>query len=835
MAKKKKNKRIQKVVKFAEAGNITPVLKTASKEFNTEYNMRNEKDINDFNICLCDEEIDKHLPKTWQSIMDMYGNTDTTQVWDSREKNPKPLFKFKKQNKHKHKSKVVPESINDLKYDKSKAKSKYQKKNKKVKKSLITLYRKRNKHNRFLNRKYLKSEKQQEIDSNVKDNMKEKPPKTSTRFDFLHRNPIDIFYHYKGTGDYSSTQNKKQRQNGTAEGKGKPKKELVATKDMENISKGERKKRNKNTFLKDSSEKIMTMWSKCNLAKMFFNQSLSKSHNIAKNLNEEPLFEMKINSGDMRVVNSSEIMNKIINLGKMKRKHHSHKKPILIGKNDVCKEGICENALYHNQTRFDCKCRRKNNRVICSDTNCDRKVIKNPTKKKLRKSSLSKLKQSKPLVKVLLDRNNMRILNSDEIGDMFKEAPYYGICPTGICEEASKDPGIEINCKCIGRKMIKECTEETCSRTAKKYILSEICSRIFSKSDNFDSNFFRFERNKMRGQRRRHNVINRQHEIQNHKTSANTKRVLVPDPPQRKRHEVTKVQQHENIENEKKKIGNELNALIKKIRWQKKSQGRIKKSCKRNLFKCIKGKRKRLKKKIKQKEKEFHEYEKKTDKENLRIEKMAEKNRNIEEPYWNFFTKFVAGVLNVGVNLIVKMFTMTFSVLLNPIGSFVYVRERLLDPPDTIKRIIDWFARTWSNKQSKISETIKQSDTMNIIGDQIEDSAVYEAIFASQGRTGAEKSLYERKRRLRKRRIQKRYNQAMFGCRHMLLTTMRKTPCLWFYYICPDLYPQCLSLVGFMRNFCHIIIFLIALLCWTPCILFFEACRGFLCCCFCTN
>lgn len=296
------------------------------------------------------------------------------------------------------------------------------------------------------------------------------------------------------------------------------------------------------------------------------------------------------------------------------------------------------------------------------------------------------------------------------------------------------------------------------------------------------------------------------------------------------------------LKKEKKKISNKnrrkCKSTISRMKC-KSSKRKFKRNRPSNLkeyiIMCLRRKRVRCKNQLKKKEKEFKKNEKKEKKGNLKLRKVIEKKNKIEEPQWNCLTKFISGILNLSFNLIKGIFSMVFTLITNPIGSFVYVRERARDPPGTLKKISDWFYRTWSNKTTNLSQTVKESDTMNIIADQIEDSAFFDTIFANKGRTKDEKLLYEKKKRIRKRRIRKRHDEALYGCRHMLLTTMRKTPHLWFYHICPDLYPQCLSLVTFMTNFFHIIIYLLAFVCWTPCIVSFELCRAFLCCFLCTG
>lgn len=253
------------------------------------------------------------------------------------------------------------------------------------------------------------------------------------------------------------------------------------------------------------------------------------------------------------------------------------------------------------------------------------------------------------------------------------------------------------------------------------------------------------------------------------------------------------------------------------------------------IMKCLRRRRKRCVKQIKEKEEEFKKNE-------IKLKKMHQKEIHMQQQAlkegahnWNCLTNLVSGFLNLLLTSIKNVLSAIFSIFFNPIGSYIYIRERAKNPQGTLNRLGQWISRTWSNKTSKISQTVKDSNAMSVIADHVEGLPVYETLFANKGKTQKERAAYERQKRLRQKRIRKRHEEALYGCRHMILTTMRKTPCLWFYHIFPDMYPHCLSLLSFMKNIFHLIIYLIALLCWTPCIVSFELCRSFLCCLLCTH
>ncbi|CAB3243329.1 unnamed protein product [Arctia plantaginis] len=67
------------------------------------------------------------------------------------------------------------------------------------------------------------------------------------------------------------------------------------------------------------------------------------------------------------------------------------------------------------------------------------------------------------------------------------------------------------------------------------------------------------------------------------------------------------------------------------------------------------------------------------------------------------------------------------------------------------------------------------------------------------------------------------------------LTSLRQKPCLWLYRLCPWFYPHCLGLLAFWRQFTDVVLFLLAVVVWSPCILLTEFCRTVMCCFMCAG
>nr|XP_021188667.2 uncharacterized protein LOC110375026 [Helicoverpa armigera] len=80
----------------------------------------------------------------------------------------------------------------------------------------------------------------------------------------------------------------------------------------------------------------------------------------------------------------------------------------------------------------------------------------------------------------------------------------------------------------------------------------------------------------------------------------------------------------------------------------------------------------------------------------------------------------------------------------------------------------------------------------------------------------------------------KRYREPVdFQC-SLFMATLKKKPCLKIYYMCPWFYPHCLGLLKIWQQFIDIVIFALAVVVWSPCILTMEVLRYLMCFLFCS-
>lgn len=90
------------------------------------------------------------------------------------------------------------------------------------------------------------------------------------------------------------------------------------------------------------------------------------------------------------------------------------------------------------------------------------------------------------------------------------------------------------------------------------------------------------------------------------------------------------------------------------------------------------------------------------------------------------------------------------------------------------------------------------------------------------------------KRLTKMKKIRKRKERIDFEC-SPYMASLRRRPFLWVYDRCPRLYPQFISMLTLWRQFLDIVLFLVAVAVWSPCIIGIEVCRALMCCCLCTG
>lgn len=223
---------------------------------------------------------------------------------------------------------------------------------------------------------------------------------------------------------------------------------------------------------------------------------------------------------------------------------------------------------------------------------------------------------------------------------------------------------------------------------------------------------------------------------------------------------------------------------------------------------------------------------------NIRSEQIAFLNRlnkgkeNMNES--NCCVVFCSEIFKLVLGSIAGILGSIFTCIFKPMTSFRYLMARAFDPRGTYERIRNWGIGHTEMFKIKMENAISGSEKITMLDDTIRESSLFQA-FADKGKTNKERRRIEKVTKTRRKRIAERDLQALLGCRHNFLTTLRRRPCMWVYFLCPNMYPQCLSLLIFWRKFANLILLCLAMIVWTPGILLCLLCRSILCCVFCNG
>lgn len=560
--------------------------------------------------------------------------------------------------------------------------------------------------------------------------------------------------------------------------------------------------------------------------------NLCKSNSLPKD--PIPLFEMKLDPKYMNITNAKEIRQNLKILDKAR----------LAGEL-TCKTGVCNEHVNHKDVKISCFCTRRHKPIECGNNTCDTpnqgrlkkiklKPLRDIVHNKFSFNNIRNQKQSTCLCKrkSTISRISLNLFRHSTFDWVLKKKknlrPSHRNrkhrCKCSPCETSNQPKELhvhqgDIDCPCF-----------------QKTTLCTIFDRIISKDIHNKSHYHKSLKKK---NKRFQKKLKKKHEKK-------AKQKSKPKPKSKKKKMQTKAKRREQEVNRKK------HEKLKKIKRNLKSNERQKKKVEKLRAKKIKN---RLNNKANAKyQNEYHkklqmdkdalenvhrnEYQERKKRNNELKQQLkslrAQRAGKEETAQTSCFADLIVGVVKLLFGAVTFTLNVLFQLIFKPRISWMYFKTSAQNPFTTYKRLQRWMSNSWTLQKMKMANTIAGSDNMTVLVDTIQDTAFFQAFFARKGKTKEERMDIEKENKRRKLRIQSRDTQAINSCRHALLTTLRKRPCLWVYHICPNFYPQCLSCLQFWRKFSHLMTFLVAVIVWTPCLCCVEMCRFFICCFVCT-
>lgn len=168
----------------------------------------------------------------------------------------------------------------------------------------------------------------------------------------------------------------------------------------------------------------------------------------------------------------------------------------------------------------------------------------------------------------------------------------------------------------------------------------------------------------------------------------------------------------------------------------------------------------------------------------------------------------------------------TGRLILHPRDGIENVKMAIKDPKHAAKGLKDTCEHTgFFAAMSRIKKRFSKMQTTKNILTRIESNAA--ANFVLHLPDKDPKHRMQNKKHFRKENMD-------FEC-SLFMSSLRKRPCLRVYYLCPWFYPHCVNILAVWKQFTDIILFILAVGVWSPCILLMELCRAMVCCCLCTG
>lgn len=216
-------------------------------------------------------------------------------------------------------------------------------------------------------------------------------------------------------------------------------------------------------------------------------------------------------------------------------------------------------------------------------------------------------------------------------------------------------------------------------------------------------------------------------------------------------------------------------------------------------------------------------------KERNKADKIA--NRHLEK-YMNssdtlLLAESATDIAKLGINAVTSSLKCMCKAVLNPKHTYRNLRTGVQNP----QRLLNNMKNVWSDSgvvstARRVKRRFRSMRCVNSVANKMKENTVMNYLLHACDNNPTA--------RLRRKRRVRRREPVNFQC-SLYMASIRKKPWLFVYYLCPWFYPHCISMLNIWRQFTDVMLFLLAVFVWSPCILAMEACRACMCCTLCTG
>ncbi|XP_045493573.1 uncharacterized protein LOC123692823 [Colias croceus] len=208
-------------------------------------------------------------------------------------------------------------------------------------------------------------------------------------------------------------------------------------------------------------------------------------------------------------------------------------------------------------------------------------------------------------------------------------------------------------------------------------------------------------------------------------------------------------------------------------------------------------------------------------KENLRLEKSIKKDASDTM----LLTESVVDVAKLGITGVSDLLRILYRCVRDPKHTLHNLKSMQENPNLILKSLKNAYSDSGVAATSRrVAKRVQSMETVKSATDLLEQYPATNYLI----------HINNPKKRMRNIKKKRRKERIDFHC-NLFMSSLRKRPFMWIYDRCPWFYPHCLSILNVWRQFADVMLFLLAVVVWSPCIFAMEMCRAVMCCTLCTG
>lgn len=567
----------------------------------------------------------------------------------------------------------------------------------------------------------------------------------------------------------------------------------------------------------------------------------------------EPAFEVQVRRGVHEIANL-EVRENVKNLGKSRipctcptfNKHLQH------SIKNVCPTGACGKALDIKSISINCKCESRKSK-FCTEKTCDLKDVK-PLAQRGRIIERSMKRFS---LNVNTDKNS--ILNSSEIQERLTNYQNeHKYCKIGRWHDSFNIGETDFTYECRSTSDI--CTDKTCNRcicakevdskhspTGRKIeCIARFCckqgkslNKTFNKPGNgaycwdlCEESNIQKEQMKCEEEPKEEDTKQKLGRKANTKPKAKAeakakatlnKEMQTLSKPKAMKKQQSRSKTNASIKEEAEKLtkGKAITEHLSRTKVIVKDE--VEKSTKVKAAMKEEAKRSsKAKEVVKEDGEDLHKQKKLKELQMWENEEKLRIEEDLVEGNVSLTSSCLSGLASWIITIIAKLAHIIYTCVRHPQVAIAFVKEKLMNPKLTYGMTKRWGLHLYRSKIIRIKNNIDRSETARMLIDKILTNK-FVRLFSPNDRKTHNNLVFRIVRKIQRKEV-------MYSCKRIFSLTMKKSPSMWFFHLCPDFYAPLLNFLIGCRKVTEALMAIGAIIVRTPCFIVLETFRFLFCC-----